>query len=675
MDGYYSATGKRLRTEIELSDNNDRNKRRNSGREQAFPGADSTVYRILCPGNVIGSVIGKGGKVIKSLRQETRAKIKVADAVPGVDERAIVIFSSPTKSSIQDTRGKTKGAGDERAIVLFKSPSKDKEKDGEDGNEDEPICPAQDALLRVHSVIVQESSGRDNDGDKKRQHNARLLVANSQIGSLIGKGGNNIQKLRSESGASIQIPRKDELPGCAFSFDELVQISGDANSVKKALYAVSAFLYKHPPKEQIPWSDILSATNQSSLVPSGMPAFPPASYLPQGDSLFGHHNLGAPILGYASHLPGLGGYGSEAGSAWPLSNPSLPTFSKFGNSTVKKSPEEFSIRVLCPNDKIGGVIGKGGITIKTMRKDTGTSINVENKQSESDERVIVVSATELADDRVSPTLEAVIQLQGKTSGTTDKEGVISTRFLVPSKHIGCLLGKGGNIISEMRKQTRANIRIFRKDERPKCASENEELVQITGEPSVARDALVQIITRLRENIFKERDGASNTDTVLPLSSLSVPSAIPLSSSYGTRQYDIGSPRGTIAGRPAAGLSSFGALQTGTGSYASLQSYAPTRTFGLGLHGGHLNSSRGTSYEVAIPNSAVSSVLGRGGSNISQIREISGATVKLRDPVTGASERVIEISGTPEQSQAAQSLIHAFMLTGQSQQSRVTARAY
>jgi hypothetical protein len=76
-----------------------------------------------------------------------------------------------------------------------------------------------------------------------------------------------------------------------------------------------------------------------------------------------------------------------------------------------------------------------------------------------------------------------------------------------------LLGKGGNIISEMRRQTRENIRIFGKDGLPKCASENEELVQITGEPSVARDALIQITTRLRQDIFKDKDGASNTGTV------------------------------------------------------------------------------------------------------------------------------------------------------------------
>eukprot|EP00253_Pinus_taeda_P016921 PITA_16921 len=499
MDGFYSAVGKRARRENEVPENNDSgNKRRNSGtgRERTLPGADSTVYRILCPVNVVGSVIGKAGN--------------------------------------------------------------DKEKDcNENEVEVEPVCPAQDALLRVHSVIVQQSSSaRDNDADdKKRQHNARLLAANSQIGGLIGKGGNNIQTLRSESGAQIQIRPKDELPACAFSFGEVVVISGDATAVKKALYAVSAFLYKHPPKEQIPWTDILSATNPTSLLPSGVPAlFTPPNYVPQRDSLFAHHSSGAPRVNgtYASgHLPALGGYGSEARSSiWPLTyNPALPIAPKSGNSAVEKSPEEFRIRIVCPNDKIGGVIGKGGNIIKSMRKDTGASIKVEDAQSDSDERVIVVSSIELANDGVSPTLEAVLQLQGKTSGSTsdndNDECGICTRLLVPSKYIGCLLGKGGNIISDMRKHTGANIRIFRKEERPKCASENEELVQFSGDPSVARNALIQITKRLRANIFKDVDGATNyhTHTVTPLSSLSVPSANPLSSSnYGSRQYDLAFPR-------------------------------------------------------------------------------------------------------------------------------------
>jgi len=73
MAGLHSATGKRTRLENELADTNDRNKRRNndSGREQAWPVADSIAYRILCPGNVVGNVIEKGGKVIRSKTRDS----------------------------------------------------------------------------------------------------------------------------------------------------------------------------------------------------------------------------------------------------------------------------------------------------------------------------------------------------------------------------------------------------------------------------------------------------------------------------------------------------------------------------------------------------------------------------------------------------------------------------
>lgn len=45
-----------------------------------------------------------------------------------------------------------------------------------------------------------------------------------------------------------------------------------------------------------------------------------------------------------------------------------------------------------------------------------------------------------------------------------------------------------------------------------------------------------------------------------------------------------------------------------------------------------------------------------------ILQISDAKVVISDPKPGASETVITISGTPEQTNAAQSLIQAFVLS-------------
>ena len=74
-----------------------------------------------------------------------------------------------------------------------------------------------------------------------------------------------------------------------------------------------------------------------------------------------------------------------------------------------------------------------------------------------------------------------MRLQPKCSEKIERDsGLVSftTRILVPSSRIGCLLGKGGAIITEMRRMTRANIRVLGKENLPKVASEDDEMVQV-----------------------------------------------------------------------------------------------------------------------------------------------------------------------------------------------------
>lgn len=49
---------------------------------------------------------------------------------------------------------------------------------------------------------------------------------------------------------------------------------------------------------------------------------------------------------------------------------------------------------------------------------------------------------------------------------------------MPTSRIGCLIGKGGSIITDMRKITKANIRILSKENIPRVAAEDDEMVQV-----------------------------------------------------------------------------------------------------------------------------------------------------------------------------------------------------
>jgi poly(rC)-binding protein 2/3/4 len=156
------------------------------------PSAD-TEYRILCPGSKIGSLIGKGGSIIKSLRQECRSKIKVEDPIPGSDERVIYICSA----------------------------SKDTGR-----SESQSVCAAQEALFRVHDRIVEISSADDEEDDEPpRPLTARLLVPNAQIGCILGKGGKIIEQMRREIGAQIRVLPKEQIPAWVSETDEMVQVN------------------------------------------------------------------------------------------------------------------------------------------------------------------------------------------------------------------------------------------------------------------------------------------------------------------------------------------------------------------------------------------------------------------------------------------------------------------
>ena len=85
------------------------------------------------------------------------------------------------------------------------------------------------------------------------------------------------------------------------------------------------------------------------------------------------------------------------------------------------------------------------------------------------------------EDTFSPTIDAALRLQPRCSEKVERDsGLISytTRLLVPTSRIGCLIGKGGSIITDMRKITKANIRVLTKDNLPKVAAEDDEMVQV-----------------------------------------------------------------------------------------------------------------------------------------------------------------------------------------------------
>ncbi|KAK6927950.1 K Homology domain, type 1 [Dillenia turbinata] len=663
-------------------------KYQNFDHEQSSGDANNsdTVYRILCPSRKIGGVIGKGGSIVKSLREETQAKITVADSVPGSDERVIIIYSPPNK--------------------VPKNHDIDGDSAADEAEKMEPHCAAQDALLKVHDRIVEEDlfgGIKFEDDNESMIVTARLLVPNNMVGCVLGKKGDVIQRLRSETGANIRVLPPDHLPSCAMSTDELVQISGNSEVAKRALYEISTLLHQNPRKDKPPLGQPMPYGMQGFNSPNA----PVGNRLPPGNPMWSNRN---PASRNMEPMPWMGGFGNQPSGFRPGGFAGAP------GGHGGEASGEFYMKILCSAAKIGGVIGKGGLNVKQLQQETGTNIHVEEASTESDERVIRVSAFEVMWNSRSQTIEAILQLQNKASEFSETGG-ITTRLLVPSSKVGCLLGQGGQVINEMRRRTQADIRIYSKDDKPKCASEDDELVQISGNYGVAKDALGEIASRLRARFLRDANAGGEHAPVGPMHGRAEHAPVgpihgraehaPVGPMHGRAEYD---PVGTMHGRaeydpvgpmhgraeydpvgPMHGRAEYAPLgpMRGPGAAGHLPGKGPPpsgpmgagTSVGFELPKGHGRDyelqgypapptasrypSMTTSMEQKLGNNAISS-FGTGGSGISNISEMPGLRLKPQDSLTGGSD--VEIRGSSENLNAGQNILQAYMPSGQSNNS-------
>ncbi|EPS64599.1 hypothetical protein M569_10179, partial [Genlisea aurea] len=610
--------GKRFKRRIDWDDRRDRNDRRDG---------ELVVYRILCPDEVIGSVIGKSGKVINSIRQDTRAKVKVVDPFPGARDRVITVY-------------------------CYVHEKEDIEVEGE-FNDNKPVCPAQDALLKLHAAItnavslLRDSEKRKRDRDGEECH---LLVPSSQSASIIGKAGSTIKKLRHKTRTHIRITPKDDRDpahSCALDFDNFVLISGESEAVKRALFAISAITYQYSAKESIPLDSSIPDAPPSIIIPSDVPLYPAPELYSSLPPVNPERSVSS-ILGH-SHGPDNSGYGNS-GTTWPVYTSALPVLSGHAGAPQCK---DLTVKMLCPAGKIGRVIGKGGNTIRYIRQDSGAHIEIGDHKAHGDECIITVISKESSDDFKSVAVEAVLLLQGKIND--EDHDAVMICLLIPSKVIGCIIGRSGSIINEIRKRTKADIRIS-KSQKPKCADEDDELVEIKGQLRYVRDALIQIVLRLREDVLKDRDDAQKSSARVEALYSSGPSA-PVSSilhnipTHGSLNYehrrDTGSGLGLLPSSPYG----YRSLSVGDDAYAPLPSNSSS-VYRLPPP---------SPLEMIIPAYAVGKVMGKSGTNIENIRKISGAIIEILDSRSSRGERVALISGTIEQKRAAENLIQAFIM--------------
>uniref|UniRef100_A0A673TBT3 Poly(rC) binding protein 4 n=1 Tax=Suricata suricatta TaxID=37032 RepID=A0A673TBT3_SURSU len=213
---------------------------------------------------------------------------------------------------------------------------------------------------------------------------------------------------------------------------------------------------------------------------------------------------------------------------------------------------------------------------------------------------------------------------------------VTLRLVIPASQCGSLIGKAGTKIKEIRETTGAQVQVAG-DLLP---NSTERAVTVSGVP----DAIILCVRQICAVILESPPKGA---TIPYHPSLSLGTVL-LSANQGF------SVQGQYGAVTPAEVTKLQQLSGHAVPFAS-PSMVP------GLDPGTQTSSQ----EFLVPNDLIGCVIGRQGSKISEIRQMSGAHIKIGNQAEGAGERHVTITGSPVSIALAQYLITACLETAKS----------
>ncbi|XP_030920825.1 poly(rC)-binding protein 3 isoform X18 [Geospiza fortis] len=299
-----------------------------------------------------------------------------------------------------------------------------------------------------------------------------------------------------------------------------------------------------------------------------------------------------------------------------------------------------TIRLLMHGKEVGSIIGKKGETVKKMREESGARINI--SEGNCPERIVTITgptdAIFKAFAMIAYKFEEDITNSMSNSTATSKPPV-TLRLVVPASQCGSLIGKGGSKIKEIRESTGAQVQVAG-DMLP---NSTERAVTISGTPDAIIQCVKQICVVMLEvqSVTKRSPPKGATIPYRPKPA-STPVIFAGGQAYTIQgQYAIPHPDLTKLHQLAMQQTPFTPLGQTTPAFPGLDASPPAST-----------------HELTIPNDLIGCIIGRQGTKINEIRQMSGAQIKIANATEGSSERQITITGTPANISLAQYLINA-----------------
>ncbi|KAI0024788.1 hypothetical protein F4780DRAFT_555227 [Xylariomycetidae sp. FL0641] len=316
--------------------------------EEEYAVAQLTL-RAIVSSKEAGVIIGKGGKNVADLRDETGVKAGVSKVVQGVHDRVLTITGG---------------------------------------------C---EAIAKAYAIVARSllegapAMGMGGVLQTSGTHQIKLLISHNQMGTIIGRQGLKIKHIQDVSGVRM-VAQKDMLPQ---STERIVELQGTPEGIRTAIWEICKCLVDDWQRGTgtVLYNPVVRTQPGGAGSLGGVATSPP----------MGSSGYGAPSRGdYGGPRVMRTGNGADFsnGGARPYNRRSDSDAATRGLPTHDENGEEILTQnISIPADMVGCIIGRAGSKISEIRKSSGARISIAKApHDESGERMFTIMGTSKANE-------------------------------------------------------------------------------------------------------------------------------------------------------------------------------------------------------------------------------------------------------------------------------------
>uniref|UniRef100_A0A8C3PR79 Insulin like growth factor 2 mRNA binding protein 2 n=1 Tax=Calidris pygmaea TaxID=425635 RepID=A0A8C3PR79_9CHAR len=291
---------------------------------------------------------------------------------------------------------------------------------------------------------------------------------------------------------------------------------------------------------------------------------------------------------------------------------------------------DFPLRMLVPTQFVGAIIGKEGLTIKNLTKQTQSKVDIHRKENAgAAEKPITIHATP---EGCSEACRMILDIMQKEADETKSTEEIPLKILAHNSLVGRLIGKEGRNLKKIEQDTGTKITISPLQDL--TIYNPERTITVKGSTEACSNAEVEIMKKLREAYENDVVAVNQQANLIPGLNLSA---------LGIFSTGLSMLPSTPGARGAAAAAPYHPFASSSAYLSGLYGASPAGAF---PHQHPLPEQEVVN--LFIPTQAVGAIIGKKGQHIRQLARFAGASIKIA-PAEGpdASERMVIITGPPE----------------------------